>query len=828
MTIRDQRAAKQKRLASRPMNLEPLEARMMCTINDLEQSLSLLAASPFSSNVSSAVRNQAPVLAQPIGSQHWVNGVVTTKTATLSALGSDDKGESQLTYTWSVVNAPSGGKVSFSANANNAAKSTRLEFNKPGSYSVQLRIADRDGAAITRTQVITVVPAVAKLEMQVAAKTIAPNTVLTVTGAAERVVVRAFDQFGAAMTSQPALKWTSTVVPSGGAATISSTSNSLGTATTFSFKASGDYAFEVSSGNVKTGVKIKVAQTLSSISVTPGAAELAISSQRQFVAQGLDQFRAPMKTALNFTWTATGGSIHSTGLYNAGPTAGNYKVTAKSGSIVGTASVKLTAASPVNDMSSGPFSGISNAPLRNLTETYYADGSITRPEMIQLLRSVGADGIVDSVELADLRYLVANGAKFNIPAYVQNLASDVVNRNQANSFYQGESLGDLTIGSTSTHLNKLVDKWFLGTDRPALTSNSLSYLPASGSLFVGLPTYTDQRQGALGDCYFIAALGSLATSNPAAIQNMFIDNGDGTYTVRFYGGSYGAFYNADGTISEGFANGVGIADYVTVDRLLPAFSNGTFAYSNYGLSLSSPSNVLWIALAEKAYAQWSATGNSNRPVQNSYEAIEGGWMSFVDAQVLGYNATRYSFTSSGAQQALNSAIGLGRAVTTGTKSSGLSNGLYGSHAYTITGYNPTNGTYSLYNPWGSSQPTPLTWAQMQANLTQFIVANGSNSTPIFTPVVSTSMVRGQFEVNTMQAVPLSFEILNRVVDEERQVFAEVKGEDATQDMGSIEPSVLGAREIEQVAKGTCIPEPRAVDELFAFDDLDALFKELLG
>ena len=94
---------------------------------------------------------------------------------------------------------------------------------------------------------------------------------------------------------------------------------------------------------------------------------------------------------------------------------------------------------------------------------------------------------------------------------------------------------------------------------------------------------------------------------------MFVDNGDGTYTVRFYGGSYGAYYNADGSIGEGFANGTGIADYVTVDRMLPSTSSGVFAYSNYGASLTNPNNVLWIALAEKAYAHVEC----NRQIQSN-------------------------------------------------------------------------------------------------------------------------------------------------------------------------------------------------------------------
>ena len=72
-------------------------------------------------------------------------------------------------------------------------------------------------------------------------------------------------------------------------------------------------------------------------------------------------------------------------------------------------------------------------------------------------------------------------------------------------------------------------------------------------------------QGELGDCYFISSLGTIAKASPAAIRNMFIDNGDGTWTVRFY------------------ANGT--ADYVTVDNMLPTDSNGYLVYADYGFAL---------------------------------------------------------------------------------------------------------------------------------------------------------------------------------------------------------------------------------------------------
>ncbi len=363
--------------------------------------------------------------------------------------------------------------------------------------------------------------------------------------------------------------------------------------------------------------------------------------------------------------------------------------------------------------------------------------------MIALLRSAGNDGNVDSTELADLRLIVSNPNRFGIADYVRTLASNVVNTNPANAQYRGAAAGNLAGGSSATLLNNLVDKWFMGTDLPTLDSSSLQYQTVAGSLFNGAPSTANMKQGALGDCYFIAALGALADRNPTAVQNMFIDNGDGTFTVRFFFGTYSMVYNTDGSINSGFRSGTtATADYVTVNRSLATYSWGGLAYSGNGWSSTNANNSLWIALAEKAYAQWNETGRAGRDVAaNSYASIEGGWMGEVSAQVLGYNVTEYVLASS-QQSHLTNALAANRAVTIGTKGGTTIGGLVGGHAYVVSGFNASNNTFTLLNPWGNTNPRALTWSELQAACDWFSVANPSNSTPINQTVRATGVRSG--------------------------------------------------------------------------------------
>ena len=128
----------------------------------------------------------------------------------------------------------------------------------------------------------------------------------------------------------------------------------------------------------------------------------------------------------------------------------------------------------------------------------------------------------------------------------------------------------------------------------------------------------------------MSSLGEAALKNPSIITNMFVVNGDGTYTVRFYSS--------------------GRAQYVTVDSYLPTNSSGQLIYANLGAMFNNSGTELWTALAEKAYAQINEMGwlRSGLPGngQNSYSAIEGGYIYAALGQITGQATTAFAMTSS--------------------------------------------------------------------------------------------------------------------------------------------------------------------------------------
>ena len=200
--------------------------------------------------------------------------------------------------------------------------------------------------------------------------------------------------------------------------------------------------------------------------------------------------------------------------------------------------------------------------VRSLARLDMKDGILNRSEMLSMYSTIEADGLVSANEFSDLKALV--NTKINMSMYDRYFANKIVNGNYANAWYQGQALGNLAAGSTATHLLLLVDKWDLGADLPLLTGidyngsdpgtgTAPTYAYVSGSLFVNGPSITDIDQGFVGDCYFMSGLGEIAAHMPSVINNMFIDNHDGTFGVEF-------FHN-------------GTPEFVTVNRYLPIDGN---------------------------------------------------------------------------------------------------------------------------------------------------------------------------------------------------------------------------------------------------------------
>jgi hypothetical protein len=307
---------------------------------------------------------------------------------------------------------------------------------------------------------------------------------------------------------------------------------------------------------------------------------------------------------------------------------------------------------------------------------------------------VEKNGAVSTAEMNDLKSLVANSSYLGMSADVADLANKVINGDSANATYQGKSLGNLKAGSTAIQLTDLEDKWFLGTDLPGIDSG-LHYQQASGTLFgSGGPKITDIVQGGLDDCYFLAGLGETVLHSPSTIQNMFINNGDGTFTIKFLNN--------------------GKADYVTVNLQLPASPDGTFAYANVGGSLSSTSNVLWVALAEKGYAELAASGWSRGASEaNAYSSISLGWEGDVVNQVAGKSeATTKMANTSAVQNALITVAGNGTWVGLESNARPASN-IVPNHVYVLESYNASTHLFTMYNPWGST--IQLSWAQIETN-----------------------------------------------------------------------------------------------------------------
>ena len=208
---------------------------------------------------------------------------------------------------------------------------------------------------------------------------------------------------------------------------------------------------------------------------------------------------------------------------------------------------------------------------------YQRDGLLSRNDLIQILHD-GTDGFtfVLAGEVDSLQTLVDNAPTVGMPDYVRALTAKTI-----------AGVAEMGLGTAAAQtLGNNVNNYFLGLAHPAAAGHNFdnkSNLPLWNAS-TG-PSYQDviDPTGAPA-LSFLESLGAIARRNPGDIEQMFIDNGDYTYTVRIYNG--------------------GKPDYVTVDECLP---ETTFLFS------PQVAPYLWAGLAAKAYVQETTMDYTTAP-----------------------------------------------------------------------------------------------------------------------------------------------------------------------------------------------------------------------
>jgi len=212
-------------------------------------------------------------------------------------------------------------------------------------------------------------------------------------------------------------------------------------------------------------------------------------------------------------------------------------------------------------------------------------------------------------------------------------------------------------------------------------------------LFVGGASRLDIKQGMLGDCWLLAAFGSLCSSPLKLMENVipddqnFQDDYAGIFHFRFW--QYGEWTD------------------VIVDDLLPTYNNRlVFLHSD-------DKNEFWCALLEKAFAK----------LHGSYEALEGGLSSEAMEDLTGGITEKFTNLAKCDKNKMwkklvkshqkSSLIACSIEAKPNEIEAAAGNGLVKGHAYSVTGVETLgNGTQLLRvrNPWGNEKEWTGAWS----------------------------------------------------------------------------------------------------------------------
>ncbi len=303
--------------------------------------------------------------------------------------------------------------------------------------------------------------------------------------------------------------------------------------------------------------------------------------------------------------------------------------------------------------------------LKSRFNTVLQDGRITKSEANELIALVKDGGGVTPAERDAFKALVGQHSD-SFDRGARKRAEKFISKEMPVLFLDEQGRRDLA-------------------DPAVLTEHSgAEYLWVDGQLFVDGVQADDVLQGQMGDCHVVAGFSAIAAKSPESIEQAIRDNGNGTFTACFYEDSW-------------FGKKAKVE--VTVDGQLPSTSGVLYGKS-------ADKTELWVALLEKAYAQW----------KGGYEVIgAGGSPGEVMDAVLGrtnsYHTVRTSSSTEHIYNVLDAAMKEGKAACAGTHGEGRSalyagTGVYANHAYAVLGVGEENGEkyVQLRNPWGAREP----------------------------------------------------------------------------------------------------------------------------
>ena len=119
----------------------------------------------------------------------------------LSVLGDDDGGESNLTYSWSLVSAPTGGDAWFSPNDSHNASGTCATFSTDGPYDFTVTITDSQGLFVTSD------PLEDTVVLTLSTIVLTPDAAAALPGQTSQFAATGLDQFNHAPATQPTFAW---------------------------------------------------------------------------------------------------------------------------------------------------------------------------------------------------------------------------------------------------------------------------------------------------------------------------------------------------------------------------------------------------------------------------------------------------------------------------------------------------------------------------------------------------------------------------------------------------------------------------------------------